>query len=107
MTYKSMPKVELHTHLEGCAPPSFIRGLAKEKSIDISGVFNKDGTYAYRDFDHFLQVYEAACTTLQGPQDFYRLVKAVLQEGAAQHGGITWRQWKRRRRKLRWNLASP
>jgi adenosine deaminase len=87
MTYKSMPKVELHTHLEGCAPPSFIRGLAKEKSIDISGVFNKDGTYAYRDFDHFLQVYEAACTTLQGPQDFYRLVKAVLQEGAA-HGVV-------------------
>ncbi|AGI73298.1 adenosine deaminase [Octadecabacter arcticus 238] len=87
MTYKSMPKVELHTHLEGCAPPSFIRGLAKEKSIDISGVFNKDGTYAYRDFDNFLQVYEAACTTLQGPQDFYRLVKAVLQESAA-HGVV-------------------
>ncbi|MFQ3183088.1 MAG: adenosine deaminase [Alteromonas macleodii] len=85
MTYKSMPKVELHTHLEGCAPPSFIRGLANEKSIDISGVFNKDGTYAYRDFAHFLQVYDAVCTTLQGPQDFYRLVKAVLQESAA-HG---------------------
>ncbi|AGI69164.1 adenosine deaminase Add [Octadecabacter antarcticus 307] len=87
MTYRSMPKVELHTHLEGCAPPSFIRGLAKEKSIDISGVFNKDGTYAYRGFDHFLQVYEAACTTLQGPQDFYRLVKAVLQESAS-HGVV-------------------
>lgn len=87
MTYKSMPKVELHTHLEGCAPPSFIRGLAKEKSLDISGVFNPDGTYAYRDFDHFLEVYEAACTTLQGPQDFYRLVKAVLEESAA-HGVV-------------------
>jgi adenosine deaminase len=82
-----MPKVELHTHLEGCAPPSFIRGLAKEKSLDISGIFNVDGTYAYRDFDHFLQVYEAACTTLQGPQDFYRLVKAVLEE-SARHGVV-------------------
>lgn len=87
MTYKTLPKIELHTHLEGCAPPSFIRGLAKEKSLDISGVFNADGTYAYRDFDHFLQVYEAACTTLQGPQDFYRLVKAVLEESAS-HGVI-------------------
>ena len=87
MTYKSMPKVELHTHLEGCAPSIFIRGLAAEKSIDISGVFNKDGTYAYRDFDHFLQVYDAVCTTLQSPQDFYRLVKAVLQESAA-HGVV-------------------
>lgn len=87
MTYKSMPKVELHTHLEGCAPASFIRGLAAEKSIDISGIFNPDGTYAYRDFDHFLQVYEAACTTLQGPDDFYRLVKAVLEESAS-HGVV-------------------
>ncbi|MEN8841875.1 MAG: adenosine deaminase [Octadecabacter sp.] len=87
MTYKSMPKVELHTHLEGCAPPAFIRGLAKEKSLDISGIFNADGTYAYRDFDHFLEVYEAACTTLQGPQDFYRLVKAVLEESAS-HGVV-------------------
>lgn len=87
MTYRSMPKVELHTHLEGCAPPAFIRGLAAEKSIDISGIFNADGTYAYRDFDHFLEVYEAACTTLQGPQDFYRLVKAVLEESAS-HGVI-------------------
>lgn len=85
MTFRSMPKVELHTHLEGCAPPAFIRGLAKEKSLDISGIFNADGTYAYRDFDHFLQVYEAACTTLQAPQDFYRLTKAVLEESAS-HG---------------------
>ena len=54
MTYKTMPKVELHTHIEGCAPPAFIRDLAKEKSLDISGIFNADGTYAYRDFNHFL-----------------------------------------------------
>ena len=87
MTYKSMPKVELHTHIEGCAPPAFIRGLAKEKSIDISGIFNRDGTYAYRDFAHFLEVYEAACTTLQGPQDFYRLTKAILEESAS-HGVV-------------------
>ncbi|MDA9208405.1 adenosine deaminase [Octadecabacter sp.] len=87
MTFQAMPKVELHTHLEGCAPPSFIRGLAKEKSVDISGVFNADGSYSYRDFDHFLKVYEAACTTLQGPQDFYRLVKAVLEESAS-HGVV-------------------
>ena len=87
MIYQTLPKVELHTHLEGCAPPAFIRGLAKEKSIDISGIFNADGTYAYRDFDHFLQVYEAACTTLQSPQDFYRLVKAVLEESAS-HGVV-------------------
>ncbi len=87
MSFQSMPKVELHLHLEGAAPPAFIRGLAKEKSLDISGIFNADGSYAYRDFEHFLAVYEAACTTLQSPHDFYRLTKAVLEESAA-HGVV-------------------
>lgn len=78
----ALPKVELHLHLEGAAPPSFIRGLAQEKSIDISGIFDARGGYRYRDFWDFLKVYEAACTTLQTPQDFARLVTAVLEDRA-------------------------
>ena len=78
-----LPKVELHLHLEGGAPPAFIRGLAKEKHIDIAGIFNEDGSYRFTDFWNFLKVYEAACTTLQSPQDFYRLTLAVLEESAA------------------------
>ncbi len=87
MTFKSTPKVELHTHLEGCAPPAFIKRLAAEKNIDISKIFTADGGYAFRDFDHFLQVYEAACTTLQSPEDFRRLTMAVLEETAS-HGVV-------------------
>lgn len=87
MTFTTTPKIELHTHLEGCAPPSFIKGLAAEKKIDLSGIFTSDGGYAFRNFDHFLEVYEAACTTLQTPQDFHRLTTAVLEETAA-HGVI-------------------
>ncbi len=87
MNFNEIPKIELHTHLEGCAPPAFIRGLAAEKSIDISGIFDADGGYAFRDFDHFLSVYEAACTTLTSPEDFRRLTMAVLEETAA-HGVV-------------------
>ena len=76
-------KVELHLHLEGAAPPAFIRGLAREKHMDISGVFDADGNYAYRDFWHFLDVYEAATATLQRPEDYHRLTLAVLAESAA------------------------
>ena len=83
MSWQHFPKVELHLHLEGGAPPAFIRGLAQEKSIDISGIFDERGNYTYRDFDHFLKVYEAACTTLQSPRDFERLVLAVLEQSAA------------------------
>lgn len=83
MSFRDLPKVELHLHLEGAAPPAFIRGLAKEKSMDISGIFAEDGSYAFNDFWHFLEVYEAATATLQSPEDFYRLTLAVLEESAA------------------------
>lgn len=77
------PKVELHLHLEGAAPPAFIRGLAQEKKMDISGIFDHAGNYAYRDFWHFLKVYEAATAPLQTPEDYYRLTTAVLEQSAA------------------------
>lgn len=83
MSVRDLPKVELHLHIEGAAPPAFIRGLAKEKSMDITGVFAEDGSYAFTDFWHFLKVYEAATATLQTPEDYYRLTLAVLQESAA------------------------
>ncbi|WP_333829630.1 adenosine deaminase [Pararhodobacter sp.] len=78
----ALPKVELHLHLEGAAPPGFIRGLAKEKHIDIAGIFDDHGHYRYRDFPDFLKVYEAASTTLQTPEDFLRLTLAVLEQSA-------------------------
>ena len=78
-----MPKLELHLHIEGGAPPAFIRGLAQEKRIDLSGVFRPDGSYAFRDFMHFLSVYEVATSVLTSPEDYARLVTAVLEESAA------------------------
>ncbi|MCX8509326.1 MAG: adenosine deaminase [Rhodobacteraceae bacterium] len=78
-----LPKVELHLHLEGAAPPAFIRGLAREKHMDLSGIFGEDGSYRYRDFWDFLKVYEAATETLRTPEDYQRLTLAVLEESAA------------------------
>lgn len=78
----ALPKVELHLHLEGAAPPAFIKSLAKEKSLDLSGIFDERGGYRFTDFWDFLKVYEAACTTLQSPQDFARLTRAVLEDRA-------------------------
>lgn len=78
-----LPKIELHLHLEGAAPPAFIRGLAAEKKIDISGIFDERGGYAYRDFWHFLKVYEAATSVLTTPEDYHRLTLAVLEESVA------------------------
>ena len=83
MTVSQMPKVELHLHHEGAAPPEFIRMLAAEKKVDISGIFDERGGYKYKDFWDFLKVYEAATSVLQTPEDFARLTTAVLEESAA------------------------
>ncbi len=83
MTVADLPKVELHLHHEGAAPPAFIRQLAHEKKIDLSGIFTPDGGYDFKDFTHFLSVYEAASTVLTGPEEFRRLTLAILEESAA------------------------
>lgn len=80
--FRDLPKVELHLHLEGAAPPSLIRGLAQEKHVDLSGIFDEAGDYKYADFVDFLRVYEAACTVLKTPEDFARLTRAVLEQSA-------------------------
>ncbi|MFV0492053.1 MAG: adenosine deaminase [Pseudorhodobacter sp.] len=72
--------LELHLHLEGAAPASFIRGLAQEKHIDISGIFDEYGDYSYSGFAHFLKVYEAASSVLTTPEDYARLTRAVLEQ---------------------------
>ncbi|NVK58939.1 MAG: adenosine deaminase, partial [Rhodobacteraceae bacterium] len=79
---RALPKVELHLHLEGAAPPAFIRGLGQEKSVRLDGVFAEDGSYAYTDFNHFLTIYEAATSVLRSPDDYARLTLAVLEKSA-------------------------
>ena len=87
INWAAVPKTELHLHIEGAAPPDFIRMLAAEKNVDLSKIFNDDGSYVWKDFAEFLQTYEAACSVLQTPDDFRRLTEAVLDVSAA-HGVI-------------------
>ncbi len=81
------PKIELHLHLEGAAPPSLIRSIAAEKHVDLSGIFDSSGAYAFRDFAEFLKVYEAATSVLKSPDDYARLTTAIC-EALAEQGVI-------------------
>ncbi|MCE0505141.1 adenosine deaminase [Roseivivax sp. GX 12232] len=78
----NLPKVELHLHHEGAAPPEFIRRLGEEKSIRLDGVFDADGGYAFSGFERFLRTYEAATAVLKSPEDFHRLTLALLEQSA-------------------------
>ncbi|MBV7409201.1 adenosine deaminase [Maritimibacter sp. DP1N21-5] len=75
-----MPKIELHHHIEGAAPPDFVRRMASEKRLDVSNIFDAEGAYCYRDFLQFLDVYEQATQPLTSPDDYRRLTRAVLEE---------------------------
>lgn len=77
-----MPKIELHLHLEGAAPPDFVRDLAKRRHVDIEGIFDADGHYRFRDFAEFLKIYEAATSVLRSPEDYHRLTLEVLHQSA-------------------------
>lgn len=87
MNFSDIAKTELHLHLEGAAPPAFIRQLAEEKRVNMEGVFDENGAYVWTTFVEFLATYERACEVLKTPEDFARLVSAVLEEQAA-HGVI-------------------
>jgi adenosine deaminase len=84
---RDLPKIELHLHLEGAAPPALIRDIAAEKRVDLSGLFDPQGHYAYRDFADFLRVYEAATAVLASPADYARLTRTVC-EALAEQGVI-------------------
>ncbi len=87
MNFQTIAKTELHLHLEGAAPPAFIRRLAQEKGVNMDGVFDENGAYVWANFVAFLATYERACEVLKTPEDFGRLMAAVLEE-QARHGVV-------------------
>ena len=82
MELNSLPKIELHLHLEGAARPDFIKQLADKKGKDVSKAFTSEGLYKFNGFKDFLSVYELATTVLETPRDFYNLTVSALKQCA-------------------------
>ncbi|SIO44634.1 adenosine deaminase [Rhodovulum sp. ES.010] len=87
MSLASLPKIELHHHLEGAAPPELVRDMARARGLDISRIFDRHGAYVFADFLQFLDIYEVATSVLRSPEDYARLTLSVL-EGAAAEGVV-------------------
>jgi adenosine deaminase len=72
----SMPKVELHVHLEGSIQPSTLLTLAERNGVqlpaeDLQGLRE---FYRYTDLDHFMLVYNTVCSCLRTPEDLSLIV---------------------------------
>lgn len=85
ITAHSIPKVELHVHLEGAIPVDTIIRLAKRNAVSLPTNFVVDGKYQWKGFPEFLQCYDIACTALATEADFKEATYAYLKECAGQN----------------------
>ncbi|PKG82169.1 adenosine deaminase [Colwellia sp. 75C3] len=77
---ESLPKVELHLHVEGTLEPELMFELAKRNNIDIP--FNSyeevSAAYDFHNLQSFLDIYYQGANVLIHEQDFYDLTWAYL-----------------------------
>lgn len=83
---KTMPKAELHCHIEGATPPALAAAQAKRYGIDTSA-FIKDGAYSWQDFTSFVQSYDATANLFRTEEDYALLAETYLTE-IAEAGAI-------------------
>ncbi len=84
----TLPKVELHVHLEGTITAEVATTLARGHGEDPHAVLGLvDGGYPlkYRDFDHFVAVFLAASRQLRTPDDLTRVAAAFARQQAQQN----------------------
>jgi adenosine deaminase len=82
----TLPKAELHLHIEGTLEPELMFELARRNGVRLPYADPEAVRRAYRftDLQSFLNVYYQACSVLIQEQDFYELSAAYLARARAQ-----------------------
>jgi adenosine deaminase/aminodeoxyfutalosine deaminase len=113
---QSLPKAELHLHLEGCVDPATLVELSRRYNTplptennryDVAGsgdVLTEDDVrslYSYKDFNGFLMAFKSVTERLRSPEDYelvtYRLMQKLRQQNVVHAevyvsiGVIRWR----------------
>ncbi|OSQ37266.1 adenosine deaminase [Thalassospira mesophila] len=79
----TLPKAELHLHLEGALTPELVRRFATRNQIALpDGLFDADDGYIWADFPQFLASFDAASNVLRTRQDYTDLTCHYLVEQA-------------------------
>lgn len=81
----SMPKAELHVHIEGTLEPGLIFALARRNGVDLpyASVEDLRAACAFTDLQSFLDIYYAGASVLLHEQDFEDMASAYLERAAA------------------------
>jgi len=80
----TLPKAELHLHLEGTITPATLVILSERHDTDPLTLAQAEALYEYKDFLHFLQVWTIVCNRLQTPDDYALIVHNMFEELAKQ-----------------------
>ncbi len=78
---QSIPKAELHVHIEGTFEPELMFEIAKRNNIELkyNSVEEMKQAYQFNNLQEFLDLYYAGANVLLHEQDFYDLAMAYLK----------------------------
>jgi adenosine deaminase len=84
---RTMPKAELHIHIEGSLEPEMIFRLAERNGVELAypSVDALRAAYAFADLQSFLDIYYAGASVLLTEQDFFDLGFAYLSKAAGEN----------------------
>jgi adenosine deaminase len=82
---RTMPKAELHIHIEGSLEPELIFRLAQRNGVKLAypSVEALRAAYAFTDLQSFLDIYYAGASVLLKEEDFFDMTWAYLQHAVA------------------------
>jgi adenosine deaminase len=82
---RTMPKAELHLHIEGSLEPELIFRLAQRNHVALAwpSVEALRAAYAFTDLQSFLDIYYAGASVLRHDQDFFDMAWAYFERAAA------------------------
>lgn len=78
---KTVPKTELHVHVEGTLEPGMLLDFARRNDVTVPYKLVADvhAAYQFSDLQSFLNIYWAGLTVLRTERDFYELTLAYLR----------------------------
>jgi aminodeoxyfutalosine deaminase len=81
----SLPKAELHLHLEGSVEPSTLLELRQRHGMDGASLAQVERLYSYKDFAGFLTAFKDVTGHLRTPEDYELITYRLMERLKAQN----------------------
>ena len=78
----SLPKAELHLHLEGAVAAPTVIDLAHKHGVTLPDFSDDSDIFDFADLAAFLKVYNIICASIRTPDDFRRVTYETLKRCA-------------------------